>query len=115
MQNITGQPVVGDDLYGRSYELETLWERLESGEHVPLLAQRRVGNTSLMLELQRCHIRNWQAQEAETMDITKALSGNCGGIGTPHDLREHLLKFEACDVDQVTLIQQAGRNTTPKK
>ena len=59
MQNITGQPVVGDDLYGRGYELETLWERLESGEHVLLLAPRRVGKTSLMLELQRRPHPNW--------------------------------------------------------
>lgn len=49
MQNITGQPVVGDDLFGRDYELKTLWERLERGEHVLLLAPRRVGKTSLML------------------------------------------------------------------
>lgn len=27
MQNITGQPVVGDNLYGRDYEMGTLWER----------------------------------------------------------------------------------------
>ncbi len=32
MRNIIGQPVVGDDLYGRDYELKTLWERLEAGE-----------------------------------------------------------------------------------
>jgi hypothetical protein len=33
-----------------------------------------------------------------------------GGIATPDGLREHLRKFEACGVDQVTFIQQAGRN-----
>ena len=59
MQNITGQPVVGDDLYGRDYELKTLWERLEAGEHVLLLAPRRVGKTSLMLELRRRPHPNW--------------------------------------------------------
>ena len=59
MQNITGQPVVGDDLYGRDYELRTLWERLERGEHVLLLAPRRVGKTSLMLELRRQPRPNW--------------------------------------------------------
>ena len=59
MQNITGQPVVGDDLYGRGYELKTLWERLERGEHVLLLAPRRVGKTSLMLELRRQPRPNW--------------------------------------------------------
>ncbi|HEV2364825.1 MAG TPA: LLM class flavin-dependent oxidoreductase [Caulobacteraceae bacterium] len=33
-----------------------------------------------------------------------------GGISTPQGLREHLRKFEACGVDQVCFIQQAGRN-----
>ena len=59
MQNITGQPVVGDNLYGRDYELKALWERLERGEHILLLAPRRVGKTSLMLELRRQPRPNW--------------------------------------------------------
>ena len=59
MQNITGQPVVGDNLYGRGYELKALWERLERGEHVLLLAPRRVGKTSLMLELRRQPSPTW--------------------------------------------------------
>ena len=33
-----------------------------------------------------------------------------GGISDPQGLREHLSKFEACGVDQVAFIQQAGRN-----
>jgi alkanesulfonate monooxygenase SsuD/methylene tetrahydromethanopterin reductase-like flavin-dependent oxidoreductase (luciferase family) len=33
-----------------------------------------------------------------------------GGIATPAGLREHLAKFEACGVDQVSFIQQGGRN-----
>lgn len=48
--------------------------------------------------------------ETNLQDITQALTGSQGGIGTPDDLREHLLKFEKCGVDQVTFIQQAGRN-----
>ena len=49
-------------------------------------------------------------REAQPIDITNALAGSQGGIGTPDDLREHLLKFEKCGVDQVTFIQQAGNN-----
>ena len=49
MRNITGQAVVGDDLYGRDYELDRLWERLEQGEHILMLAPRRVGKTSLIV------------------------------------------------------------------
>ncbi|MCY4389397.1 MAG: AAA family ATPase [Desulfurellaceae bacterium] len=59
MRNITGQAVVGDDLYGRDYELDRLWERLEQGEHILMLAPRRVGKTSLMLELRRAPRENW--------------------------------------------------------
>ena len=33
-----------------------------------------------------------------------------GGIGTPEQLRKHLLKYEEMGVDQVIFIQQAGRN-----
>ncbi len=59
MRNITGQAVVGDDLYGRDYELDRLWEKLQQGEHILMLAPRRVGKTSLMLELRRAPRENW--------------------------------------------------------
>ena len=59
MRNITGQAVVGDDLYGRDYEIARLWEKLEQGEHILMLAPRRVGKTSLMLELHRAPHENW--------------------------------------------------------
>ena len=41
MRNIIGQAVVGDDLYGRDYELARLWEHFDQGEHVLMLAPRR--------------------------------------------------------------------------
>ena len=59
MRNITGQAVVGDDLYGRDYEIVRLWEKLEQGEHILMLAPRRVGKTSLMLELHHAPRKNW--------------------------------------------------------
>ena len=59
MRNIIGQAVVGDDLYGREYELARLWEHFDQGEHVMMLAPRRVGKTSLMLELHRAPRENW--------------------------------------------------------
>ena len=59
MRNITGAPVVDTDLYGRGYELDRLWEALERGEHVLILAPRRVGKTSLMLELRRAPRDGW--------------------------------------------------------
>ena len=68
------------------------------GEHQP-------GPTDLWKQFEAL-----QDAEPEQIDITRALSGSKGGIGTPDDLRAHLRKFEACGVDQVTFIQQAGRN-----
>ena len=59
MRNVIGQPVIGDDLYGREYELLRVWELLEQGEHILMLAPRRVGKTSLMLELQRAPHEDW--------------------------------------------------------
>lgn len=59
MRNVIGQPVVGDDLYGREYELTRIWEFLEQGEHLLMLASRRVGKTSLMLELRRAPREGW--------------------------------------------------------
>jgi alkanesulfonate monooxygenase SsuD/methylene tetrahydromethanopterin reductase-like flavin-dependent oxidoreductase (luciferase family) len=32
------------------------------------------------------------------------------GIGTPAEFREHVLAFEAAGIDQIILLQQAGRN-----
>ena len=59
MRNIIGQAVLGENLYGRDYELGRLWEHLENGEHVLMLAPRRVGKTSLMLELHRAPRKDW--------------------------------------------------------
>lgn len=59
MRNTTGPAVVGDDLFGRAYELNRLWEGLEQGEHILMLAPRRVGKTSLMQELRRAPRENW--------------------------------------------------------
>ena len=68
------------------------------GEHKP-------GRTNLWEQFHQA-----RKTSAEEQEIGAQLSGSRGGIGTPADLREHLLKFEACNVDQVTFIQQAGRN-----
>ena len=70
------------------------------GEHKP-------GRTDLWREFQA--VRGPQLAQ-EVSDLSGALGGARGGIGTPEDLREHLRKFEACGVDQVTFIQQAGLN-----
>ena len=68
------------------------------GEHKP-------GRTNLWEQFHQA-----RKTSTEEQGIGAQLSGSRGGIGTPADLREHLLKFEACNVDQVTFIQQAGMN-----
>lgn len=59
MRSVTGAPVTGDDLYGRGREIDAIWGKLEQGEHVLLLAPRRVGKTSLMMELRRAPRPGW--------------------------------------------------------
>ena len=47
MNNILGQPVEGEDFFDRENDTQRLWSTLEEGNHVLLLAPRRVGKTSL--------------------------------------------------------------------
>ncbi len=70
------------------------------GEHKP-------GRTDLWKQFTT--LRQKQLQDAP-IDVREALDGSRGGIGTPEDLAEHLRKFAAVGVDQVTFIQQAGNN-----
>jgi alkanesulfonate monooxygenase SsuD/methylene tetrahydromethanopterin reductase-like flavin-dependent oxidoreductase (luciferase family) len=42
--------------------------------------------------------------------VQEGQSGLRGAIGTPDQIREYLRRFEACGVDQVVLVSQAGKN-----
>ena len=53
MECVVAPLISGDNLFGRENELKYIWERLESGNHVLMTAPRRVGKTSLMMELKR--------------------------------------------------------------
>ncbi|MCB1691434.1 MAG: LLM class flavin-dependent oxidoreductase [Pseudomonadales bacterium] len=70
------------------------------GEHKP-------GRTNLFDEFRA--MRAKQLKE-NPLDMSRALTAERGGIGTPDDMRVHLKKFEDVGVDQVTFIQQAGMN-----
>jgi hypothetical protein len=57
----------------------------------------------------------WEKFQAASANMAGdgGLSGSLaaeGGIGTPDELRTHLRKFDDCGVDQVSFIQQGGRN-----
>jgi alkanesulfonate monooxygenase SsuD/methylene tetrahydromethanopterin reductase-like flavin-dependent oxidoreductase (luciferase family) len=51
----------------------------------------------------------WQKFKAASANMPDGAIAE-GGISTPEGLREHLRKFEECGVDQVSFIQQGGRN-----
>ena len=66
MRNVVGQAVVGADLYGRQAEVQALWDGLGAGEHIHMLAPRRVGKTSLMLQLRHQPRPNWHVAYVDT-------------------------------------------------
>jgi alkanesulfonate monooxygenase SsuD/methylene tetrahydromethanopterin reductase-like flavin-dependent oxidoreductase (luciferase family) len=49
------------------------------------------------------------ASPARAESLASAFQGS-GGIGTPADFRAHARTFETAGVDQIILLQQAGRN-----
>jgi len=51
MKNIVGQAVRNEDFWARPYELEDIWDVIESGSHILLCAPRRVGKTSIMYKI----------------------------------------------------------------
>ena len=51
----------------------------------------------------------WSAFQGAPKELSQGGVGN--GIGTPEDLRDHLLAFEQSGVDHVAFIQQGGRNS----
>ena len=50
---IAGKPVTGDQLIGRSREIEMINHNLDAGQSIVLIAPRRYGKTSLLLEILR--------------------------------------------------------------
>ena len=74
MECVVGPPVSGDNLFGRENELKHIWERLESGNHVLMTAPRRVGKTSLMMELKREPQPGWTVVYVDVEACTDAQS-----------------------------------------
>ena len=52
MKNSVGQAVRGENFWNRENELASIWDAIESGSHILLVAPRRVGKTSIMFNLQ---------------------------------------------------------------
>ena len=51
MKNMVGQAVRNEDFWGRTHEIEDIWDAIDSGSHILLCAPRRVGKTSIMYKL----------------------------------------------------------------
>lgn len=52
MKNSVGQAVRGENFWNRENELASIWDAIDSGSHILLVAPRRVGKTSIMFNLQ---------------------------------------------------------------
>lgn len=69
MRNITGNPVDGDDFFGREEDLQQLRIAVEDGNHILLLGPRRVGKSSLIAELSRTlKVEGWTAIKVDVQD-----------------------------------------------
>lgn len=53
LKKTTGNPVEGERFWGREREVALFIESLKEGNHISLVAQRRIGKTSLMREVSR--------------------------------------------------------------
>ena len=51
MKIIVGQAARKEDFWGREREIENIWDAIESGSHILLVAPRRVGKTSIMYKI----------------------------------------------------------------
>lgn len=63
--NQVGKPVLGKDLIGRNNELRLIKELLLAGQSIVIIAPRRIGKTSLMIEL----IEQLKAENFFTINI----------------------------------------------
>jgi len=52
IRNVTGNPVSGGNFHGRHNELKVLRRAIINGNHVLILAPRRVGKSSVVAEME---------------------------------------------------------------
>jgi hypothetical protein len=51
ISTVVGQPARGEDFFDRPYIIEGLWDRLNSKHNILMVAQRRIGKTSVLFRL----------------------------------------------------------------
>ena len=59
MKNCVGQVVRGEDFWDRKVELESMWDAIDSGSHILLVAPRQVGKTSIKPKTTMANIKNY--------------------------------------------------------
>jgi alkanesulfonate monooxygenase SsuD/methylene tetrahydromethanopterin reductase-like flavin-dependent oxidoreductase (luciferase family) len=65
------------------------------------------GRTQLWPEFQR---KRGDKSDRLIAASAENISGQAPGIGTPEDMRRHLIGFQEAGIDQIIFLQQAGRN-----
>ena len=75
--------------------------------HHYIFGINKPGRTNIWKEFQKNKIKT---QGRSTIEINISPDTEAPGIGTPEELSTYLKKFEKTGVDQVTFIQQGGRN-----
>ena len=75
--------------------------------HHYIFGINKPGRTNIWKEFQKNKIKT---QGRSTIEINISPDTEAPGIGTPEELSAYLKKFEKTGVDQVTFIQQGGRN-----
>lgn len=132
VRNNPGNPVTGSNLFGRKQLIDRLWERLQVGTHLQLTAPRRVGKTSLMLELKRVPRPGWHViylnvegsntpgqvvaqilvSIATHPELRTWLEGVTNHVPFRHSIQSLLGRFKSATVGDVTIeLEQAiGRD-----
>ena len=89
MKASTGRPVSGDDyFFNRDKELQVLETRVRDGNHVLLTGQRRMGKTSVTLELgRRLKLQGWEFLFADVEGATGAEDAIAAIAATTHPVR----------------------------
>lgn len=75
--------------------------------HHYIFGINKPGRTNIWKEFQKNKIKT---QGRSTIELKISPDTEAPGIGTPEELSTYLKKFEKTGVDQVTFIQQGGRN-----
>jgi len=75
--------------------------------HHYIFGINKPGRTNIWKEFQKNKIKT---EGRSTIELKISPDTEAPGIGTPEELSAYLKKFEKTGVDQVTFIQQGGRN-----